>query len=158
MHINRDIEEHRAGPAFRCNGDRPVGQDGGHPVLDAKRGLGDGLHQFDMIEHLVGVAVPFICGNAACQHDHRHTVLMGVGDDVHRIGDARADGGDQDRRGPVMVMDALAHETGAILMLGEHDPDAGPLERVHDGEHFAARNAEGVPATGLGEPPGNQVR
>ena len=77
---------------------------------------------------------------------------------VAALGEAGADGGDQHRRGPVMVVDALAHEARAILVPGEHDPDAGPVERVHDGEHLAARDAEGMAAAGPGQPPGNQVR
>ena len=59
------------------------------------------------------------------QGDHRHAVLEAIGDDVRGVGDARSDGGDQDRRGAVAVMDAFAHEAGAILVLGEHDADAG---------------------------------
>ena len=54
-------------------------------------------------------------------------------------------------------MDAFAHEAGAILVLGEHDPDAGPFERVHDRQHFAARYAECVAAAGRGQAPGDQV-
>ena len=97
-----------------ANGDRLVGEDGGHPVLDAKCRLGDRFHQPDMVEHLVGVAVLFARGNAARQGDHRHAVLEAIGDDVYGVGDARADRRDQDRRGEIAVMDPFAHEAGAI--------------------------------------------
>ena len=157
LHIDRDVEEHRAGPAFGRDGDCLVGEDGGHPVLDAKRRLGDRFHQPDMVEHLVGVAVLLARGNAARQGDHRHAILEAIGDDVYGVCDARADGGDQDRRGAVVMMDAFAHEAGAILVLGEHDPDAGPFECVHDRQHFAARDAECIAAAGLGQTPGDQV-
>ena len=157
LHIDRDVEEHRARPASGRNGDRLVGEDGGHPVLDAKCRLGDRFHQPDMVEHLVGVAVLFARGNAARQGDHRHAVLEAIGDDVYGVGDARADRRDQDCRGEIAVMDPFAHEAGAILVFGEHDPDAGAFERVHDCQHFAARDAECIAAAGLGQAPGDQV-
>ena len=111
-----------------------------------------------MVEHLVGVGVLLVRGDAAGQHHHRHAVLPGVGDDIDRIGEAGADGDDQDGRRAVMVVDALAHEARAGLVPGEQDADAGAVERVHDRQHLAARNAEGMAAAGRRQPLCNQVR
>ncbi len=51
-----------------------------------------------MVEHLMGVGLRLNRGHAACQNDHRHAVLPGVGDHVGGVGDAGADGGEQNAR------------------------------------------------------------
>lgn len=53
------------------------------------------------------------------------------------------------------MVNAFGQETGAVLMPGEHNPNARPVERVHDGEHLAALDAEGMPAARLHEAPGD---
>ena len=57
-----------------------------------------------------------------------------------------------------MVIHTFAHEAGTVLVLCKYYSDVGAFKRIHDREHLAAGNAEGVPTSGVGQPLGNQLR
>jgi hypothetical protein len=95
--------------------------------------------------------------DAAGDEDQRHPVLLGVGHHVDRIGDAGAQGGQQDARRAGHVIGALGHEAGGVFVLGEVKGDAGLGQGVHHGQDLAAGNAEGIAAAGLVQPAGDNL-
>ena len=110
-----------------------------------------------MVEDLVRVGEPFGGVDHAREHEQRHPVEGGVGDDVDGVGETGADGGDEHGGRTRPLPDRLGHEAAGGLVLDQHIADARLLERVHEGQHLAARNAEGVAHTLLGEAAGETV-
>jgi hypothetical protein len=121
----------------------------------AKARLDDGAQQLLMIEHLMGVGFRFRSIDAAGQEDQRHPVLPGVGNDIDRIGDARPERCQKNARRRrscftrLGMPHALGHEAAGILVLDEMKGDPGALQRIHQRQHLAAGNAEGMAAAGL---------
>ena len=49
------------------------------------------------------------------------------------------------------------HEAAGVLLLAQLEAEAGLGQRVHDRQHLAAGNAEGMAAAGLVEAPGQDL-
>ncbi len=154
---DRNVDQHRAGARLGGDRHRLVGDDVGAGGAEREARLGDRVEDRTVVEDLVGVGQRLVGVDAAGQHDQRHPVLLGVGDDVDGVGDAGADGGHQHGGRAGHVVHALGHEAGIVLVLAEDEGDPGLLERVDQRQHLAAGHAEGVAAAGLEKPAGQQV-
>ena len=140
---------HRARAGVQCDRHRLVGLRLDGADGDPEAGLDHRAEHLLVVEDLVVVGDRLILVDAATDHDQRDPVLLGVGGDVQRVGDTRADGGDQDAGRAGHVVDALGHEAGRVLVLGQDEADAGPFQRVDEGQDLTAGNAEGPAAAGV---------
>ncbi len=148
---------HRAGPATSRERDR-LGDD---EILGAGRSaearLDQGAQHGLMVEDLVRVALGERLIDTTGDEEQRHAILLGVGDDVDRIRNARPERRNQDRLRAGRVPQPLSHEAGRILMLGEQEANVGALQRIDERQHLAAGNAEGMGRTRRGETGGDEI-
>ena len=85
---DRQVDVHRPGPALGRDRERPLDQGIERPVLGREGRLGDGGEHRPVIEDLMAVTHGLARVDAAGQIDQRHALLLGVGDDVDRVGHA----------------------------------------------------------------------
>ena len=111
-----------------------------------------------MIKNLMGIGLGFKRRHTAGQHNHRHPVLPGVGDDIGGIGNARADGGKQHARRSVVMPGAFGHKAAGVFVFHQGDFQPGNVERIHHCQNFATRNAKSVATAGLIQPFGDDFR
>ena len=110
-----------------------------------------------MIEDLVGVTFRQGLIDAAGDEDERHAILLRIGHDIDRIRDPGTERSDQDGQRARHVPEPFRHEAGGVLVLGQAEPDPGPLQRVDQCEDLAARNAERMGRACGGQPGRNRV-
>ena len=155
---NRDVDMDRPRLAVEGHGEGLVDDHAGGPVVEGESGPGDRLQHRPVIEDLMGVGHGVGRIDAAGQEDQGNPVLFGIGDDVDRVADPGADGGEQDARRPAGEVGPLGHEAGRVLVLGENELDADGRQGVHQGQHLAARDAESEAAAGVIEAAGDDLR
>ena len=164
--VDRQVEMHGSRLSVEAERQRLLNHEADRAGPRLEAALDDGAEQRRVVEDLVRVALG--CGrrHAAGEEEERHAVLHRVGDHIDRVGDAGAERRDEEaRRGAsrrgvpaLRVPDALCHEAGGVLVLGEDEADAGAVEPLDERQHLAARNAEGVRAAGRAERLAEHVR
>jgi hypothetical protein len=142
---------HGPGHAARGERNRAVDEGARAPLPERDAALGDRREQRALVEDLMRVGRRGARVEGRGEHDHRRAVEIGVGDGRHQVGDARPDRADQDTRRPRELRHRVGHEATRRLVLDEVKRDAGARERVHDGQHLAAGDTEGVPGSGLAD-------
>ena len=140
-----------------CDGHGLVSDHLGGFGAQPEGGLGDGGEYRSVVQHLMGVAVFFGGIDAASEHQHRHPVLMGIGDHVDAIERARSKGCHQNHRRAICVMHAFAHEARGVLVLCQMERNSSGFQRIDKCQHLAAGHAKGVTAARLIQPPGQDV-
>jgi hypothetical protein len=151
-HTHRDVQMDGPGHAARGERDRAVDERARAALPEREAAFGDRREQGPLVEDLMRVGRRGARVEGGGEHDHGRAVEIGVGDGRHQVGDTRPDRADQDARRSRELRHRVGHEAARRLVLDQVKRDAGARERVHDGQHLAAGDAEGVPGSGLADP------
>ena len=155
--LDRHVDQHRPRPRVRGQRQRLLGDEVGGGRGERERPLDRGLQQPRVIDDLVVVGQGVVGIDRAREHDERHPVEPGIGDDVDGVADARPHRRHQHRRRAGPLPDGFRHEAGRRLVLGRDEGDARRRQGVDQRQDLATGNAEGEAATGLGETAGHLV-
>ena len=150
-HAHRDVQMDGSGHAAGGERNRAVDERARAALPERDAALGDRREQRALVEDLMRVGRRGARVEGRGEDDHGRAVEIGVGDGRHQVGDARPDRADQDARRPRELRHRVGHEAARRLVLDQVKRDAGARERVHDRQHLAAGDAEGVPGPGLAD-------
>ena len=139
---HRDIDMNRAGRVVERDADRLIDHHVDCVRIGDKAGLCNRTEKRALIEPLMGVGLSGCRLDAAGQDDQGHAILLGVGHNVDRIDKARANGRHQQCGCTGALVNPFRHEAPAVLMLDQHETDAGLLQRADKGQNLPARNPE----------------
>ena len=146
QHVDRQFHVDRAGASAHRLGIRAI--DRGHDVtlrFDPPTRLGEGSDQCLLIDIVQLIPAPAGAVYAAGQHQHRHTVEIGLGDAAGRVRQARA-GHHQQRADTIRrAADRVRHERGPAFVRDQHRHDRrGRCEFIEQLGRMHARNSEDV--------------
>ena len=97
----------------------------------------------------MGVAQRLISIDAPGQNNHRDPVLLGIGHHIDHVHQSRPHGCNQHHWRAVHMVDTFPDEPARILMFDQMEDETRALQRINDGQHFAARHSKRVSAPGL---------